>query len=204
MNNSLKIDKMTFHYPNTSKSIFKDLSKEYDGGTAILVEGNNGSGKTTLGRLLCGLLRPCSGKILINDSPIVNYSSSKKIKFAFYIEQKNQYQFFKDSLKSEIRLTEKVSDNLQKEDLHELFFIQEHIEMNPMDISVNQAWRFLLFLSTIYEPVILYIDEIPSSSNSKNIIALKNLIRYRNEKDLLTFVSNQRYVEINFREILQL
>jgi len=204
MNNYLKVDKMTFRYPNGPKSIFSILSKEFVGGISIFIEGNNGSGKTTLGKLICGLLKPSSGQILINNQTITDFASSKKIKFAFYIEQKNQYQFFKSSLKDEIKLTENVVSRQSNEDLYKLFFIHEQIEINPMDLSINQAWRFLLFLSTIYESIILYIDEIPSSSNSKNILALNNLINYRNERGLLTFISNQRYVDLNVREILHL
>lgn len=204
MNSLLKIDKMSFSYGDLSELIFENFSRTFENINTVFVEGNNGSGKTTFGKLVCGLLEPTFGNILVNGDSIYKYKSSKKVKFAFYIEQKNQFQFFKRSLIDEIKLTESVSGNHSDFVLYKSFFIQEHININPLELSINQTWRFLLFLSTIYEPLILFVDEIPSSSNSKNIIALKNLIQYRSDKNLLTFVSNQRYVEINQGEILQL
>ena len=51
-----------FRLENLSFSIFK--------GEIVGIIGDNGSGKTTLAKLLCGLLKPNSGKILIKDKEL--------------------------------------------------------------------------------------------------------------------------------------
>jgi heme exporter protein A len=44
--------------------LFEKLSFDVPPGTALLVRGPNGSGKTTLLRVLCGLTRPESGRVI--------------------------------------------------------------------------------------------------------------------------------------------
>ncbi len=47
-----------------------DINLQIDGGHIIGLLGPNGSGKTTLIKLICGLLTPSEGEILINEMPI--------------------------------------------------------------------------------------------------------------------------------------
>ncbi len=47
-----------------------DINLQIDGGHIIGLLGPNGSGKTTLIKLICGLLTPSEGEILVNEMPI--------------------------------------------------------------------------------------------------------------------------------------
>ena len=60
--NSLKVQQLTYGPSKTGKSLFSNLSFEYEG-TPTLLLGVNGAGKTTLLRLLAGQLKPKVGKI---------------------------------------------------------------------------------------------------------------------------------------------
>lgn len=58
----------------------KDCSLQINQGKIIGVIGENGSGKTTLLKLFAGLLRPSSGRVLI-DSEVVTRKISKKVAY---------------------------------------------------------------------------------------------------------------------------
>ena len=47
------------------RPIFSDVSATVESGRALAIAGANGSGKSTLLRLVCGLLRPSSGQVVI-------------------------------------------------------------------------------------------------------------------------------------------
>jgi len=63
-------------FTRNDEPVFGPLDFHVDGGEALLVQGANGAGKTTLLRVMAGLLRPDSGRIMIDgrDSNDVNHS----------------------------------------------------------------------------------------------------------------------------------
>ncbi len=65
---------VSFSYPNTDRKILDDVSFSIDAGEKIAVVGVNGAGKTTLTMLICGLLVPDEGEILINGHSIFAYN----------------------------------------------------------------------------------------------------------------------------------
>ncbi len=58
-------ENVTFGYGN--EPVLKDLSFHIDEGDYLCVVGENGSGKTTLMKTCLGLLRPLSGRVILED-----------------------------------------------------------------------------------------------------------------------------------------
>ena len=54
----------------SERQLFQDLNLEARPAQVVYIRGHNGAGKTTLLRMLCGLIRPDSGQILWNRTPI--------------------------------------------------------------------------------------------------------------------------------------
>lgn len=65
----IKINNVSFSY-DTGHPVLKTLSLEVNKGESLGVIGPNGAGKTTLFHLLCGILSPDSGEIIINSKII--------------------------------------------------------------------------------------------------------------------------------------
>jgi len=63
---SITFENVSFRYPNTEQNVLEGLSFHLDAGKRLALVGVNGAGKTTLIKLLTGLYRPDSGRILIN------------------------------------------------------------------------------------------------------------------------------------------
>ena len=78
----LHMDNLSFRYPDKSKILEKiTLSLFSKEKTAII--GPNGSGKTTLFLLLCGILKPESGKIEVNGNTIRHNHFNPEITYLF-------------------------------------------------------------------------------------------------------------------------
>ncbi len=74
MSGIIEIKNLSFGY--TSKSMFlQDINFEVMPGTFLTIAGPNGAGKSTLLNLMCGILRPKSGTIRIDTTPIESYST---------------------------------------------------------------------------------------------------------------------------------
>ena len=71
---------------NGAKEILKDVSLKIDDGF-VVITGPNGSGKSTLAKIIAGIIKPTSGKILLDGEDITELSiterAKKGISFAF-------------------------------------------------------------------------------------------------------------------------
>ena len=66
----ITLDRLTFDYPGTDRTVLHDLSLDIPAGTVLAVVGENGAGKTTLVKLLTRMYEPTTGAVLINDTSL--------------------------------------------------------------------------------------------------------------------------------------
>jgi ATP-binding cassette subfamily B protein len=60
----IKLENVTFSYPGQERPAIDKVSLELRRGEVLALVGENGSGKSTLGRLITGIYRPDSGRVL--------------------------------------------------------------------------------------------------------------------------------------------
>lgn len=66
----LSLSHVSFRYPGANSDTIHDLSLTVHPGEKLAIVGLNGAGKTTLVKLLCGLLGPTEGQVLLNGQDI--------------------------------------------------------------------------------------------------------------------------------------
>ncbi len=106
----ISIKNLSFKYPENKDNILENININIKSGESIGLVGTTGSGKSTLIDIICGLLTPQSGQILVDNKNINNsYLSWQKIigyvpqnvyllddtirqNIIFGKEQKNKYQ----------------------------------------------------------------------------------------------------------------
>ena len=62
----ISFEHVSFVYPGTDRLVLEDLNIQFQPGSVTAIVGENGAGKTTLVKLLCGLYKPTSGRILVD------------------------------------------------------------------------------------------------------------------------------------------
>jgi len=68
-----RLEKITFAYPGSQRTIFKDLELEIACGDKLAFVGYNGMGKTTLLKLLIGKLQPQAGRVVLGHHIVPGY-----------------------------------------------------------------------------------------------------------------------------------
>ena len=85
-----------------SKVALQDVDLSIGRGRIIGLLGPNGSGKTTLIKLLCGLLQPTLGTLLVDDAPVGVHSKSvisylpDRMYFADWMKATDLFDLFAD------------------------------------------------------------------------------------------------------------
>jgi iron complex transport system ATP-binding protein len=74
MSGIIEVANLSFGYTPASP-ILKNISFEVRPGTFLVIAGPNGAGKSTLLNLICGALKPQSGEVTLDASPIGTYSA---------------------------------------------------------------------------------------------------------------------------------
>ena len=169
--NQLLLKEISFTYPFEKKPVFQDINLKIKKGEIIGIIGDNASGKSTLIDLICGLLKPSAGKIIIDDEELINVSAYQKI--IGYVNQ--QIYLIDGNIKSNIAFGINEEDiNLDKikkvmsitgldSSLNENNFIRE----NGKNISGGQKQKIAIARALYNDPEILILDEATSAMDTK-------------------------------------
>jgi len=71
---SIEFKNVSYKYPQGDKMILDNVSFKIEAGERIALVGVNGAGKTTMTMLMCGLLIPTEGEVLIDGHSVFEYN----------------------------------------------------------------------------------------------------------------------------------
>ncbi|HOJ50414.1 MAG TPA: metal ABC transporter ATP-binding protein [Spirochaetota bacterium] len=157
----LKVENISFIYKN--EKILEDISFNLDKGETLFIIGPNGGGKTTLVKIILSLLKPDSGKVIINEQSL----SESKIKIG-YLPQLISHEGINDKIKIPVyEIIEQGLDNLKskKENKNKIFEISKKLNIENLiyktfnKLSGGQKQRVLLARALINNPELLILDE---------------------------------------------
>ena len=172
-----------------------DLSLDLPPSATCLILGDNGSGKTTLGKLLTGALRPQSGAVLVDGQPIHDIPVSRRPRHAIYMGQTSYLQFFRTSIAEEIIFALELAGipNERVDVAYQAFHLPEDRTLKPMDLAYTEMWRLqLLLLAVVFNPSVLFIDEVVAPSSSFQKDALDYVLQSRTRNGQITLIAYQR------------
>lgn len=95
--NEIRLENVSYKYPNVNKWAIKNVNFIIKGGNSVAFIGSNGSGKSTLVKLICGLIEPTEGRVLINGKDLKKYDFTKSISTVF-----QDYNLFNYSIEKNI------------------------------------------------------------------------------------------------------
>ena len=135
------------------KKILKDINLKLEEGKFYVITGPNGSGKSTLAKIIMGLEKPTTGKIIFNNQDITNKSIEERanlnIGFAFQQPIKFKGITVHDMLK--IATKEKLSKNDSCQILSQVglcarqFLIWWRVEKNRNSLCFSQKTQISYF-----------------------------------------------------------
>lgn len=190
----IKTENLSYHYSVGTPfevAAINNVNLEIEQGELVGVIGHTGSGKSTLVQHLNGLLKPTSGKIIVDD---VDIWESKKtlrdVKFKVGLcFQYPEYQLFEETVYKDIAFGPKnmglSEDEIDKKVLSAAEFVglkKEHLTKSPFDLSGGEKRRVAIAGVMAMNPKVLILDEPTSGLDPRGRDVLIGMIKeYRQD-----------------------
>ncbi len=172
-NKNIKLNKVNFFYKDSKIKSLLDISLEIKKNEKIALIGPSGSGKSTLINILCGLIKPTDGEIIIDGelNDLDNFFWKSKIgyvpQFSYFLDDtlKNNIIFGRENIKN---LDSKINDAIKLSKLDTVVKKLENgensqIGENGSKLSGGEKQRVSIARALLDSPQILIMDESTSA-----------------------------------------
>ena len=167
---------VSYTYPNTGIKAVENLSFKVNAGEFITITGKTGSGKSTIALLLCRLIDPDEGEILIDGKNLKEHNLELYRKFIGYIPQESY--LFSDTIENNIGFavdnpTPELIEKFAKiADIHNDVMLfrykyQTVVGERGVMLSGGQKQRICIARALIKQPQIVIFDDCLSALDTK-------------------------------------
>lgn len=175
----VKIDSITKSFDKTKA--LNNLNLEIGRGELVGIIGANGAGKTTAIRIICCILRPDSGDVIVNGHSIHKDQIQIKSMIGYLPEEPNLYERFKarDLLKyfAELYGVPKQDINPRIDELLELVGMTERADDVVNTFSKGLRQRVGIARALIHDPPIIIFDEPTMGLDPATANTIRSFIR---------------------------
>lgn len=168
----------------------KDVSFEVSNSQYFVLLGSTGVGKSLLLETIAGLIRPDSGRILLDGTDITNEKIQKRnIALVFQNSTLFPHMTVYDNIAYPLRCGNgKTQIRKRVDELAEDFEVRHLLAAKPQTLSGGESQRVSLARAVASEPRCLLLDEPLSSLDTKSRSQMRALLRKINSKDQLQIV----------------
>ena len=172
---TFKVDK------NKELQALKNINIRLKKGECIGIVGESGCGKSTLARIIVGIEKKTSGKIIFDNKEIEGISKTKDIQMIFqnplssFNPRMKIVDYMWEPLRNYFKLSKKDSIPFIKKSLIDVGLDENALEKYPHEFSGGQLQRITIARAIIIKPKLIVCDEITSAldvSVQKQILEL--------------------------------
>lgn len=189
----LEIAQVNFAYQE-AQPILKDINLTIKKGEMLAIVGKNGAGKTTLSNLVCGFLKPNSGKISLKGQDIAPLSIKERGEHIGMVMQNPNQMISKPMIFEEVALglavrgvpqaeiTERVNETLK------ICGLYPFRNWPVSALSFGQKKRVTIASILVMNPDILILDEPTAGQDYRHYTEIMEFLKKINEEQGTTII----------------
>lgn len=179
-----------------------DVNIEIKDGSLVALIGHTGSGKSTLIQHFNALVKPTSGKIIINGIDVTAPKADLRLvrKTVGLVFQYPEHQLFEETVYKDIAFgpknmgfSDEEIDKRVRESAALVGLKEKHLTRSPFDLSGGQKRRVAIAGVLAMNPKVLILDEPTAGLDPKGrdeILATIKKLHEENKKMIIIFVSH--------------
>ena len=190
----LETENLTHYYENGmagAVAAIEDINVKFEKGEIVGIIGQTGSGKSTLLQHLNGLLKPDSGRVLLDGEDINKdkrtlRAARFKVGLCF---QYPEYQLFEETVYKDISFGPKnmgldgdETDRRVRRAAEFVGLSEEHLKKSPFDLSGGEKRRAAIAGVMAMEPKVLILDEPTAGLDPRGREIILSLVRTYREQ----------------------
>jgi len=174
---TIDVKELTYQYDALSKPIFADIDFSIQAGESVAVVGPSGAGKTTLLKVMCGLLYPTHGRILVDGIDIHKIGVNNfRRSIACVLQDDRLFSGsiaenicgFEANQNQELMVACAIYSNIHHEIMQLPMGYESLIGELGSGISGGQKQRLFIARALYRRPSILFMDEATSHLDLEN------------------------------------
>ena len=158
------LENVSFKY-STGTIALNNIDLRINGGDFLAIMGENGAGKTTLAKHFNGLLKPTTGRVLVDDEDTQKVSVAHLARKVGLVFQNPDHLLFSETVRDEVAFglrnfgftTDVVQKQVQR--TLEALGLGEYADTSPFLLSGGERKRVALAAILATEPDYLILDE---------------------------------------------
>ena len=158
--NQIEINDLSKIYDNGFKAL-KNINLDIKKGEIFAMLGPNGAGKTTLISIICGIVRPTSGKIMVDNFDIINDYRETRSRIGLVPQELSleQFETVFNNVSYSRGLYGKKPDPSYIEKILKQLSLWDKKDLSLRQLSGGMKRRVLIAKALSHEPEILFLDE---------------------------------------------
>lgn len=190
----LETENLTHYYENGmagAVAAIEDINVKFEKGEIVGIIGHTGSGKSTLLQHLNGLLKPDSGRVLLDGEDInKDKRTLRAVRFKVGLcFQYPEYQLFEETVYKDISfgprnmgLDGDETDRRVRRAAEFVGLSEEHLKKSPFDLSGGEKRRAAIAGVMAMEPEVLILDEPTAGLDPRGREIILSLVRTYREQ----------------------
>ena len=191
----VRFDNVAFGY-EAGREVLHGISLEINPGDVIAVLGPNGAGKTTFVKHAIGLLKPKTGKVLVNGKDTRGASVAEIASTLGYVFQSPSHMLFAPTVREELAFGPKnlkhspeAIDRQVKESLRIVNLSDKELDA-PLSLSFGQQKRVSIAAILAMRSKILVMDEPTAGQDYKNYMSFMDAILQLPSFEAILFITH--------------